>query len=281
MIDYSLKNWYLSCDMKTKNISKRTKATSTDPLEEFLNVPRPIVAMAKEFLSGHLIPFHQHHRSQLLYASSGVMTVTTHRGIWVVPPLRAVWVPAYTHHQIQVSGDLSMRTLYIDPAFFSGPSEKCCVLAVSPLMKELILQTMSIPHLYPLEGAEERLLMVLVDQIRAMDITPLELPIPEGGRLKKIYQQISIDPGDGRTLEDWGKVVGATGRTLARRFRLETGMTFGQWRQQMRILEALKRLGMNEPVTTVALELGYDSPSAFISMFKKALGKTPGQYFAD
>ena len=147
-------------------------------------------------------------------------------------------------------------------------------------MKELILQAMSLPHLYPLKSAEERLLMVLLDQIRSMDITPLELPIPEGGRLKKIYRRISNNPGDSRTLEDWGKMVGATGRTLARRFRLETGMTFGQWRQQIRILQALKRLGMKEPVTTVAIELGYDSPSAFISMFKKALGKTPGQYFA-
>ena len=96
----------------------------------------------------------------------------------------------------------------------------------------------------------------------------------------RIYKRLSMNPGDNRTLEKWGNVVGATGRTLTRRFRSETGMSFGQWRQQVRILEALKRLAMNEPVTTVAMELGYDSPSAFISMFKKALGKTPGQYFA-
>ncbi len=100
-------------------------------------------------------------------------------------------------------------------------------------------------------------------------------------RLKKIYKRLSNNPGDNRTLEDWGKVAGATGRTLARRFRLETGLSFGQWRQQIRILEALRRLGMKEPVTTVAIDLGYDSLSAFISMFKKTLGITPGQYFVD
>ena len=174
-----------------------------------------------------------------------------------------------------------MRTLYIDPAFYPGPSNNCCVLALSPLLKELILHAVGLPRLYPLRGPEERLLMVTLDQIKAMIIAPLELPIPEDERLYRIYQRISINPGESRTLDEWGKVVGATGRTLARRFRLETGMSFGQWRQQIRILEALKRLGMKEPVTTVALELGYDSPSAFISMFKKALGKTPGQYFAD
>ena len=137
------------------------------------------------------------------------------------------------------------------------------------------------PRLYPLKGPEERLLTVILDQIRSMRIAPLELPIPEDVRLKKIFKRLSNNPADNRTLEDWGKMVGATGRTLARHFRAETGMTFGQWRQQIRILEALKRLGMKEPVTTVAIDLGYDSPSAFISMFKKALGKTPGQYFAE
>lgn len=267
--------------MKTKYTAKRTKSASPDPVEDIVSVPRPIVAMAKEFPPGHLIPFHQHARAQLLYASSGVMTVKTISGIWVVPPLRAVWIPAHTHHQIKVSDQLSMRTLYIDPTFFPGPSEKCCVIAVTPLLKELILHAISMPRLYPLKGPEERLQKVILDQIQRMRIAPLELPIPEDVRLKKIYKRLSNNPADNRTLEDWGKMVGATGRTLARHFRLETGMTFGQWRQQIRILEALKRLGMKESVTAVAIDLGYDSPSAFISMFKKALGKTPGQYFAE
>ena len=250
-------------------------------MEDIISIPRPIVAVAKEYPSGHLIRYHQHFRAQLLYASSGVMTVKTSSGIWVVPPLRAVWIPAHTRHQIEVGGHLSMRTLYIDPNFFSGPSEECCVINVSLLLKELILHAVNLPRLYPLMGPEERLLLVLLDQIKDMSISPLELPIPSDARLRKIYKNLSHNPGNNRTLEDWGKVVGATGRTLARHFRIETGMSFVQWRQQIRILEALKRLGMKESVTTVAIELGYDSPSAFISMFKKALGKTPGQYFAE
>jgi len=267
--------------MRTINISNQTKTIPPDPVEDIISIPRPIVAMAKEFPSGHLISFHQHSRAQLLYASSGVMTVKTNSGIWVVPPLRAVWIPAHTRHQIEVSGHLSMRTLYIDPAIIPVASEGCCVIAVSPLLKELILHAVGLPHMYPLKGPEERLMMVVLDQIRKMNIAPLELPIPEDARLKKIYKSLSVSPDDNRTLEDWGKKVGATGRTLARRFRIETGMSFGQWRQQIRILEALRQLGMKKAVITVAIDLGYDSPSAFISMFKKALGKTPGQYFAD
>ena len=173
-----------------------------------------------------------------------------------------------------------MRTLYINPDFFPGPSEGCCVIAVSPLLRELILYAVGLPRRYPLKGPEERLLKVLLDQIRNMRIAPLELPIPEDARLIKIYKRLVARPDDSRTLEEWGKTVGATSRTLARRFRLETGLSFGQWRQQIRILEALRRLAMKEPVTTVAMVLGYDSTSAFITMFRRALGKTPGQYFA-
>jgi len=267
--------------MRTNNTANETNSVLQDPVKEIIRVPRPIVAMAKEFPAGHLIPFHQHSRSQLLYASSGVMNVETAHGIWIVPPLRAVWIPAHTRHQIKVSGHLSMRTLYIDPTFFSSPSDGCCVISVSPLLKELILHAMGQPRLYPLNGPEERLLYVILDQIQTMHTAPLELPIPEDSRLKKIYKHFCAYPGDSRTLECWGKAVGATRRTLTRLFRLETGMSFGQWRQQLRILEALRRLGLKEPVTTVAMDLGYESPSAFISMFKKALGKTPGQYFAD
>ncbi len=250
-----------------------------DQADNYRNIPRPIVAVAKEFPSGHLIPRHQHSRSQFLYASSGVMTVKTNRGMWVVPPLRAVWIPANTFHEIEVSGHLSMRTLYIDPTVFSGPSTECCVIAVTPLLRELILYAITLPQLYPEGEGEERLLTVILDQISSVDMASLELPIPEDQRLKKIYDLLSASPGDNRTLDEWGKIIGATGRTLARHFRRETGMSFGQWRQQVRILEALRRLGMNEPVTTVAIDLGYDSPSAFISMFKKTLGQTPGRYF--
>lgn len=255
--------------------------TLPDPLVDILNTPRPIVAMAKDFPSGHVISLHEHSRSQLLYASSGVMTVKTDRGIWVVPPLRAVWIPAHTRHEIEVSGHLSMRTLYIDPTYYTGPSDGCCVMAVAPLLKELILYAVSLPRLYPLGGQEERLFIVLLDQISSMQTAPLKLQIPVDERLRKIYAHLCNNPGDNRTLEDWGKKVGATGRTLSRHFRSETGMSFAQWRQQIRILEALKRLGMKEPVIAVAIELGYESPSAFISMFKRSVGKTPGQYFAE
>lgn len=266
--------------MQTNNSSNRTKPIPRGSVDDILRLPRPIVGMARDIESGYVIGRHQHVRSQLLYASSGVMTVETDSGLWVVPPLRAVWIPAYTHHQINASGHVSMRTLYIQPETDTGLPGGCCVVSVTPLLRELILHAMDIPPLYELNGPEERLMNVILDQIRSMDVAPLELPIPKDDRLTKIYEHLTASPEDNRTIEDWGKTVGATGRTLARHFRMETGMSFGQWRQQVRILEALKRLAKRETVTTVAIELGYESPSAFISMFKKALGITPGQYFS-
>ena len=267
--------------MKTKNIEIQTKADFFVPIKEVTKVPRPIVAIATDYPNGHLIPFHKHNRSQLLYASSGVMTVTTEKGIWVVPPLRAVWVPALTGHQIVCSGNLSMRSLFIKPEAASKLPEECCVVSVPPVLRELILHAVTIPRLYEPNSPEERIMNVILDLVQTLKIAPLDLPIPTDIRLKKISDSLTVDPGDNRTLEDWGKTVGATSRTLARLFRCETGMGFRQWRQQMRILESLRRLGREDQVTTVALDLGYDSPSAFIAMFRKALGKTPGQYFKE
>ena len=265
--------------MKTNNIANKTYP-GADPVAEVTSTPRPVVAMAKDFPDGHCIAMHQHARSQLLYAASGVMTVSTESGVWVVPPLRAVWIPAGTPHQILVSGRLAMRTLYIDPDHTPTLPDSCCVVSVSPLLRELILHATTLPRLYAARSPDERLFQVILDQIKDLDVTPLALPIPQDQRLKQIFEHLAQDPADNRTLDGWGFTVGATARTLSRLFRKQTGMSFRQWRQQVRILEALKRLGQGEPVTSVAINLGYDSPSAFISMFKKSLGKTPGQYFA-
>ena len=269
--------------MKTKNIANKTNTPLIDPVKHLTRIPRVVVAMAKEFPDGHRIPLHRHDRAQLLYASKGVMTVSTEYGLWVVPPLRAVWIPAEIEHAIECAGNLSMRTLYIKPDALPWGTlpGKCCVVSISPLMRELILFATTLPPMDGPDSLEARVMQLMLDLIQTLDVAPLDLPIPRDKRLQKIFREFVKNPADNRTLEDWGKLVGATNRTLARRFKSETQMTFHQWRQQVRILEALKRLGRGEPVTAIALDIGYESPSAFIAMFKKALGKTPGQYFGE
>jgi AraC-like DNA-binding protein len=233
-------------------------------------------SLATDYTKGHLIQPHHHDWAQLIYARAGVMTVVTVAGAWVVPPQRAVWMPAGMEHAIRCATRLEMRTLYVDTQARDGLPVACGVVNVSPLLRELVLAGVEAPG----DGPRRALLVgLLLEEIRAAALAPLHLPEPEDPRLKRITAALGADPGDPRTLAAWGKEVGASVRTLSRRFLAETGMTFRQWQRQARLLAALVRLAQREPVTSVALDLGYDSPSAFIHAFRRALGTTPGQYF--
>ena len=165
----------MSCVMETKNIVKRTKIEYSDEVSYVEKIPRPVVAVALNYPGSHLIPAHMHQSAQLLYASEGVMTVTTQKGIWVVPPERAVWVPALTQHEILTFGRLSMRTLYIKGDAVSDLPKQCCVVTVSPLLRELILLATSLPQPYDLSGSDARIMSVILDQIQSLSVVPLDL----------------------------------------------------------------------------------------------------------
>jgi AraC-like DNA-binding protein/quercetin dioxygenase-like cupin family protein len=240
---------------------------------------RPLHGLAAEYAPGAQIPLHQHPFAQLLYASSGVMTVTTEHGTWVVPPERAVWVPARVGHAIRMTGHVSMRTLYLSDALGPLAGSACCVVQVSPLLRESILRAVGFANPYREDGPEARLVAVVVDEIRAAPTTPLHLPLPRDSRARRVADALCVDPGDPRTLADWARIAGASARTLERVFERETKLSFGAWRQQARLLRGLEQLASGETVTSVALELGYETPSSFIAMFRRALGTSPGRYF--
>ncbi|MBM3359184.1 MAG: helix-turn-helix transcriptional regulator [Betaproteobacteria bacterium] len=245
----------------------------------FANAPRPVVVIANDYPDGFLIPSHRHRRAQLLYPSTGVITVTTRDGSWIVPPLRAVWIPAGIHHEVRAVGRVSMRSVNITARAARSLPRKCCAVGVSPLLRELILRAAGLPLLYEEHSGAGRMMRLVLDEIHALPVLPLHLPAPEHPRLKIICDAIVARPDLEHTIEDWARRIGASPRTVARLFRSHTGMSFSAWRQQARLLEALKRLAAGEPVTSVALDLGYASPSAFISMFRRAFGNTPGRYF--
>jgi AraC-like DNA-binding protein len=150
------------------------------------------------------------------------------------------------------------------------------VVNIAPLLRELILASVEAP------GPERRRQLItalILDEIRAATVAPLHLPEPSDPRLIRITSALTEQPGDARTLGAWARDAGASTRTLSRLFVGQTGMTFRQWQRQARLLAALVRLAEGESVTSIAFELGYDSPSAFISAFRRALGKTPRRYF--
>jgi AraC-like DNA-binding protein len=252
-----------------------------DDDKEIDSIARPIASRKTDMPNGRITQRHHHMRAQLLYGSKGVLTVETAAGIWVVPPLRAVWIPPMIDHEASARGVVTVRSIYFHPSIIADLPTECSVVTVSPLLREMIMKAVEMPTLYDEDGPDGRFMAVLLDQIRALPETPLHLPVTDHPHLTPIYQCLSENPADTRGLEKWAEQIGASTRTLTRLFQKETGMSFRQWRQQVRLLEALTRLAGGAPVTNVAMDLGYESQSAFIAMFKKALGKTPGKYFIE
>jgi AraC-like DNA-binding protein len=243
-------------------------------------IERPVVVRASEYPAGFTSERHWHGRAQLVYACAGVVKVTTQQGAWVVPQHRGVWIPAMTEHQIESTGPFSMRSLYVLEGAVSGLAAECGVVGVSPLLRELILAAAEAPQLYNISGRDGKIMNLILEEVRSLPVEPLHLPEPTDSRLRQITSAIRENPADTRTLEAWGRHAGASPRTLARLFPAETGMTFRNWQRQARLLAGLMRLAEGEPVTSVALEVGYENPSAFVSMFRRNLGVTPGRYFS-
>lgn len=215
-----------------------------------------------------------------MFASRGVMTLRTRHSVWVVPPLRALWIPADTPHSVTMSGRVSMRTLYVLPGLCRAFPTKCLVMNVSPFLKELILHACKFNHLRTRVSAERRVIEILVDQLREVESVPLQLPHPSDSRALRVVKSLSANPADERSLENLCKDCGASKRTIQRLFLEETQMSFARWRQQLRLHHALQLLASGEKVTAAALDAGYSSASAFISMFRKQLGTTPSRYLA-
>ena len=238
-----------------------------------------IRTFAVTFSSGSIIPPHSDDWDQLIYASRGVMSVHTDEGSWVVPCHRAVWVPARVHYSVEMSGVVSMRTLYVAAGLSRSLPRSCCTVNVSPLLRELILHTVRLGPLDSSIPSQSHLINVIVDQLKMLPAIPLQLSMPSEARALRLARTLRDNPGDERRLPQLAKSAGASPRTIERIFRAETHMSFAQWRQRLRILHSLKLLALGETVTGVALELGYQSPSAFIAMFKSELETTPGSYF--
>lgn len=238
---------------------------------------RPAFVLASKLDVG-VGKLHKHDCCQLIYADLGCMTVATKKGRWVVTPQNGVWVPAGINHRVIRKGPIHLSTLYMQ-----SPIEKhlktCSVLTITPLLKALLMEASS----YSMEeiecDEESRLLRVLKDQIIKLPSSRLSLPMPSDARLKIIAERLVEDPGNRDSLTQWCEIVGASRRTIERKFQKECGLSFLEWRQQMRLLHAIELISMGQPITTVALSVGYNDISFFIGIFKRYLGVTPGRYF--
>lgn len=248
-------------------------AAPESPVEGDLT--RAIVTRRTSYDHGHHIKPHWHARAQFVFAVAGTMRVRTSRHAWIVPPSRALWVPARLVHEIQMYNVVQMHSLYVNDIAGAGMPSTCVVLNVTPLVKELIVRAVALPAAYDENGDDGLLMRLLMAEIRRLPPCALDLPLPESPELTQLCERILAGLSARRPCNLDASAMHTSTRTLYRRFLRETGITFARWKQQARLLESIRRLAEGVPVTTVALDLGYESPSAFSTMFRRSLGIAP------
>ena len=254
----------------------RTLSASSDG--ENADTARPLIVSAADVIDAHVIPAHHHPRGQLIYATQGTLRVNVGLAVWVITPRMGVWVPSGTPHQVTASAGVSYRSVFVSPVASHSIPVLGAPLTIDPLTREIIIEAATFGEHYRPASPESRLLDVLHDRLQHVAPDPVPISLPHDSRAHRICQALLTDPADDRSLESWGRVVGASSRTLSRVFLRETGTTFSDWVRRMRLSLALDRLKSGECVTTVALDLGYASPSAFCAMFRKTLGSTPTRF---
>ena len=250
-----------------------------DLLLELDRTQSPITTRSTDYAPGVVIGRHQHARHQLVHAVHGVMRVSTDAGQWVVPPTRALWMPAGLAHSVACIGVVHMRSIYVRPGIVPGLSRLPEVVGVSALLRELIQAATGVAQPYARNSRDGRVMRLLLDELRALPVLPLHLPQPVDPRLRRICDRLASRPDDPSTLTDWGRQLGLDRKTIERLFVRDTGMTFGRWRQQLRLLRALERLGRGDRIVDIALDLGYESPGAFATMFRRQFGQPPSRFF--
>ncbi|SHI20477.1 AraC family transcriptional regulator [Pollutimonas bauzanensis] len=249
------------------------------PLYPFFGTGRTLV-FAHDYEAGSLQHCHRHDAPQLLHAARGVMRVTTTSGYWVIPPNRGVWIPAFMPHEIRMVGPVSMRTLYVDAGSAPAGIAECAVVAVPPLLHRLLEELALVDPRDPApSGPRRRALEELaLIEIAHLEQLPLSVRMPRDHRMVKLCASLLERPEDTSTLDDLAHRIGASPRTLRRLFQDEVGMSFAAWRQQVRLMEALARLAEGQAIARVSRDLGYAAPSAFVAMFKRAMGCPPSRY---
>lgn len=247
------------------------------PLSEVDHVSRAVLAVGTDYLQETLLIPHTHRRAQFLYGISGLMEVETDDGAWVIPPYSGVWIPAGKRHQVLMRG-VSTRSLYIEKHLQVRNIEQCEALIVSPLLHQLLLASEEIPALYDQHGRDGAILSLTIHELRSAPALPLFAPLPHDARLSKLCREFMKAPCITEPSDVWANKLNCSPRTFSRVFRNQTGMSFGKWRQQACIMAAVIRLSSGQSVTSVALGLGYDSPGAFSSMYRRQMGCTPAAH---
>jgi AraC-like DNA-binding protein len=228
--------------------------------------------------AGTVFDWHTHDDHQLAWAATGVLTVRSGTEAWVLPPTRALWIPAGVRHETLSEGTATMRTAYVRPSSCSITWSRCTPVVATPLVAALLDHLEDVGLESSRRRHAEQLLVDLLEPVRSVS---LEVRMPTEERALEVARMLTENPADDRTLSEWGRDVGASGRTLARGFVAGTGLPFARWRTLVRLHRAMEALGSREPVAEVARKVGYESASAFVAAFRRETGITPARYFRE
>jgi AraC-like DNA-binding protein len=225
---------------------------------------------------GTVYEWHSHDDHQLAWSARGVLTIRSGASAWVLPPTRAMWIPAGVRHETLSDGVATMRSAYVRPERCSIDWTECTPVVATSLMEEL-LEYLSGDKLDVAKRARAE--RVLVDLLVPVSVVSFDVRLPSDERAKRIVDGLVDNLADERTLDEWGLEVGASARTLARVFLAETRLPFGRWRALLRLRTALELLAAGTSVSIVAEKVGYASASAFVAAFRRETGITPAAYF--
>ncbi|MCG7489229.1 helix-turn-helix transcriptional regulator [Vibrio sp. Of14-4] len=238
----------------------------------------PILAYAHNYSHGDVEPPHTHQCSQFLHALNGVIRVDTPSESWVVTTHQGLWIPSGISHSLRITGDVRVRTLFVDPMARADLPNTCMLSKVSPLLTSLIIEAVSLPDIRLSGTRDERIFELILDELRLLNAINFYLPIPKTEALVMLCQNVSERISHPWTASDAAKFLGQSERTVSRRFQQELGLTFIEWLRQQRLLCASELLASGCSVLDTALAIGYDSPSAFSAMFKSRTGLSPRDY---
>lgn len=225
------------------------------------------------------IPPHRHRKGQLILALHGAVTCTAAGGMWIVPPNCGVWVPGGIEHSNRSTANALLSFLFIEPDAADLPNH-CCTLSISPMIREMIDRLADLPADYSPDSHTARFVRVLLDELALMPEEQFKLPISDHPKIRLLARLLTSEPANRSTQAQWAAQLALSERSLARLMVQETGLSFGRWRQQLQLIIAMRELAAGASVQHVSHVLGYESVTAFILMFRKALGQTPARYFA-
>jgi AraC-like DNA-binding protein len=239
-----------------------------------------ISTLAYEYPAGHNVPEHAHGSDQVVYGTRGVMEVSAGQSLWMTPPHLAVWIPAGTRHRIRMPGAVSIRTLYLRRGLLPPAPAICSVLHMSPLFRELVVEAVRIGELRTTNHLHRALRDLILSQLRNASPVPIFVRLPKDSRAIGVAEAFMADQADAPSLDALCRKVGVSVRTIQRTFRREVGTSFEFWRRQVRLMKGVELLVAGRSVKTIAAEVGYRQPSAFVALFRQTLGMTPRTWVA-